>query len=284
MTRTIAVVAQGAMGAGVGAALSDAGFHVTTSLAGRGQASAKRAEAARMAPVDDAALAQADAILSIVPPGDATAFAERMAPHLSAAARKPLFVDCNAVSPTTVGAIARVIAATGAEFVDAGIIGGPPKRGQDGPAIYASGLAAKRLFEFAAPALDIRALDADIGAASALKMAYGGITKGVTALGAAMMLAATRAGAAAALRDELADSQPELTPWFARQIPGMYDKAYRWVAEMREVAHFASEDSATAAIYEGIAQFYERMAQDRGGEDALVAQLEAFLSRAQRAG
>ena len=129
----IAVVAQGAMGAGTGAALVDHGAEVVTSLAGRSAASARRAEVARMRPVSDAELASADIILSIVPPGEALLFAERMAPHLKAVATKPLFVDCNAVSPATVAKISKVVASTGAGFVDAGIIGGPPRRGGDGP-------------------------------------------------------------------------------------------------------------------------------------------------------
>ena len=275
----IAVVAQGAMGAGTGAALVDHGAEVVTSLAGRSAASARRAEVARMRPVSDAELASADIILSIVPPGEALLFAERMAPHLKAVATKPLFVDCNAVSPATVAKISKVVASTGAGFVDAGIIGGPPRRGGDGPAFYSSGAQAHRFAALTQYGLDVRVLDAPIGAASGLKMSYGGITKGCTAIASAMMLAASRAGAARGLRDELADSQPALTPWFERQIPGMYQKAYRWVAEMREIAEFAGEDAATAALYEAIAQFYERLAADDAGSKKEVGALQAFLAQ-----
>ncbi len=275
----IAVVAQGAMGAGVAGVLVAHGAQVITSLAGRGEASAKRAAAAGMVAVADAELASADLILSIVPPGDALAFAERMAPHLRAATKKPPFVDCNAVSPATVIKIGEVIAATGAPFVDAGIIGTPPRKGASGPSFYASGPNAGAFAAVRDFGIDARVLDAPIGAASALKMAYAGITKGLTAVGSAMMLAATRSGAAKGLRDELAESQPALTPWFERQIPGMYQKAYRWVAEMREIAEFAGDDPAAAAMYEGVARFYERMAADEQGEKAEVGALSAFLAQ-----
>ncbi len=278
MGMVIAIVAQGAMGAGVGAALTRGGATTLTSLAGRGAASARRAEAAGMKAVSDAELVKADIILSIVPPGDAMGFARRMAPHLRDAARKPLFADCNAVSPASVRGIAEVIAATGADFVDAGIIGGPPREGAEGPAIYASGPAAGRLGALSAHGLDIRVMDAPVGAASALKMSYAGITKGTTAIGAAMMLAATRAGAAEGLRDELADSQPALTPWFERQIPGMYQKAYRWVAEMREIADFVGTDTPAAAIYEGVARFYERVAADGKSDKADIGAIDRFLA------
>ena len=172
-----------------------------------------------------------------------------------------------------------VPAATGAPFVDAGIIGTPPRKGAKGPSFYASGPDAGAFAIVRDFGVDARVLDAPIGAASALKMAYAGITKGLTAVGSAMMLAATRSGAAKGLRDELAESQPALTPWFERQIPGMYQKAYRWVAEMREIAEFAGDDPAAAAMYEGVARFYERMAADEQGEKAEVCALNAFLAQ-----
>ena len=71
-------------------------------------------------------MAQADFILSIVPPGDAVALAERLAPAIKRAARKPVYVDCNAVSPQTAERIGEALKGTGCTYVDAGIIGPPP--------------------------------------------------------------------------------------------------------------------------------------------------------------
>ena len=99
MNPTIAIVAQGAMGAGVGARLVQRGLRVVTSLAGRSDASAQRARAAGMIAVSDAECAQADYFLSICPPSDALALAEKMAAIIAASNKKPVYVDCNAVSP-----------------------------------------------------------------------------------------------------------------------------------------------------------------------------------------
>ena len=142
MKPLIAVIAPGVMGSAVAARLVERGADVVTSLAGRSPASAARAEKAGMRPVSDADLADAAMILSIVPPSDALGLAERLAPVLAAAKTKPVYVDCNAVSAATAKDIARVIAATGAPFADAGIIGGPPRAGYAGPSIYVSGSAA----------------------------------------------------------------------------------------------------------------------------------------------
>ena len=280
MKPIIAVIAPGAMGSGVGQRLAEHGADVVTSLAGRGRASAERARAAGMRAVDDAGLADVEVILSIVPPGSALALAERLAPVLRSAARKPMYLDCNAVSPATVARIAAVIVPTGAIFVDGGIIGGPPKPGSTGTSIYVSGPDAPRAAGLAEHGLEMKLLGERIGEASALKMSYAGITKGFTALASAMMLAATRGGSAQALHAELADSQKPLFAWLTRQVPNMYPKAYRWVAEMEEISAFAGEDPAAGAVFEAFARFYERMAADADGEGREIAALTEFCRKA----
>ena len=276
MKPIVAVIAPGSMGSGVGQRLAENSADVVTSLAGRSAGSAARAKAAGMRGVDDAVLAEAEVILSIVPPGSALALAERLAPVLQAAAHKPLYVDCNAVSPQTVARIAAVVEGAGAPFVDGGIIGGPPKPGSTGTSIYVSGPEAPRAAKLAEYGLEMKLLGPTIGEASALKMSYAGITKGFTALGAMMMLAATRGGSAAALRAELAESQKPLFAWLTRQVPSMYPKAYRWVAEMEEISGFAADDPAAAALFAAAARFYERIAADVEAEGRETAALTAF--------
>ncbi|MEX0590535.1 MAG: NAD(P)-binding domain-containing protein, partial [Xanthobacteraceae bacterium] len=127
MTPVVAIIAPGNMGAAVGGRLTANGLTVLTSLANRGPESTARAAAAGLKAVSDAEITPADFLLSIVPPKEALALAERLAPALAAANRKPIYVDCNAVSPDTAKRIAAVIEATGAPFVDGGIIGGPPR-------------------------------------------------------------------------------------------------------------------------------------------------------------
>ena len=59
-------------------------------------------------------------------------------------------------------------------------------------------------------------------AASAMKMSYAGLTKGLTALGCMVILGAKRGGVADSLRAEFERSQPQLLAWLQRQIPAMY--------------------------------------------------------------
>lgn len=280
MTITVAVVAPGMMGSGVAGRLVQNGVRVITSLAGRRTGSVARAAAAGMEDVPEAELVGADIILSIVPPGQALALAERLAPYLATTSGSPIYADCNAVSPATVRRIEAVIGATGKKFVDGGIIGGPPKPGSAGTSIYLSGPYAGELAMLAEHGLDIRVLTGPVGAASALKMSYAGITKGFTVLGSAMMLAATRADAAGDLKRELAASQPALLGWLTRQVPGMYSKAHRWIAEMEEISAFTGDgDPAAARIFQGAAELYTRLAADFEGGRQEIGALDAFLGK-----
>jgi 3-hydroxyisobutyrate dehydrogenase-like beta-hydroxyacid dehydrogenase len=276
MIPAIAIIAPGAMGSAVAARLTEHGAKVLTLLDGRGEATRKRAKAAGMIAADEAAIANADIILSIVPPAEALAVGERLAAAIAGSSKKPVFVDCNAVNVETVRKVAEVVLSSGARFVDAAIIGLPPTPGSKGPAFYMSGDDAGSLAVLRDLGLDLRIIDGPVGAASALKMAYAGINKGLTGVGAAMVLAATRAGAAGALRDELALSTPAIHARLANSLPDMLPKAYRWVAEMREIAGFLGEDHPAAMIYEGFARLFEHIAADAEGDGIEGATLRAF--------
>jgi 3-hydroxyisobutyrate dehydrogenase-like beta-hydroxyacid dehydrogenase len=266
---TIAILGAGSMGSAIGRTFTQGGARVLTSLEGRSAASAARAREASMedASLDD--LVACDFILSIVPPSVAVDTAQRLAPLFERASAQPVYIDCNAINPATVGQIERALEPTRTPFVDASIIGQP-----SAPKFYMSGPHAKRTQLLADHGLVVRVLDGPNGAASALKMSYAGITKGLTALGSAMALAAMRNGAGDALLSELAASQPALAAWLAGNVPRMPPKAYRWVAEMEEIAEFVGDEFAEHRIYEGAAGLYARLAKDKDATDAL----ERFFS------
>ncbi len=238
MTTTIAVLVPGAMGSGIGLHLVEGGAAVITSLDGRSEATRHRSTAAGIVEASLDTIAEVELILSIVPPGAALATAERLVPFLRRSRRKPVFVDANAISPATMRRVAAVLDGTGCPVVDGCIIGAPPKPQGSSPAFYVSGDPDGLTAPLGRHGLDLRVLDAPLGAASGLKMTYAMCTKGVTALGAAMLLGAAREGIGPALHDELTRSQTEMLARFGKAMPDMLPKAYRWVAEMREIAAF----------------------------------------------
>ena len=281
----IGVIAQGMMGAGVGRRLHESGAEVRTLLTGRSQASAERAKKAGMAAAanERELLSGADFFLSILPPGEAEPLARRLAPTLTALDCKPVYIDCNAVSPQTAISIGEVVTPTGAHFVDAGIIGGPPRQGYKGPSIYASGEHVHEAVPLRDWGINLRAIDGPVGAASAVKMSYAGITKGTTAIASAMLLGAARFGCAAALIAELTESQPEMLARFREGIPRMYDKAYRWVAEMEEISDFLEENPPSRDIYAAVARLYEFLAaaqaEAQPGPDNAIRALDRVLGK-----
>jgi len=284
MSITVAIIAQGTMGAGVGKRLHESGAEVRTLLSGRSAKSAERARDAGMIPAADekAMLQGADFFLAILPPSEVENLARQLAPVLSALPRKPIYVDCNAISPQTAARVAAIIKPTGARFVDGGIIGGPPRPGYS-PAIYASGAAAGETAVLRDWGLDWRAIDGPIGAASGLKMSYAGITKGTTAIAAAMLLGAARFGCGEALIAELSKSQPEMLERMRASIPRMYDKAYRWVGEMEEIADFLGANPPSHDMYAAIARLYEFLAaaeaEPSPGPDNPIKTLDRVLGR-----
>jgi L-threonate 2-dehydrogenase len=279
MPPVVAVIAPGMMGSAVAKRLTASGVDVRTLLAGRSGATVARARAAGMVAATPDQVAAADFILSIVPPGQALALAESLAPALRSASRKPVYVDCNAVSPETVIRIDRVVRDSGARFVDGGIIGPPPELDSSRTRIYLSGPDAGAVAVLGDYGLSLPVQPGPVGAASAMKMSYAGITKGFTALGATMMLAATRAGTADALIAEMKVSQPALLKWLTSAMPRMHSKAYRWVAEMEEIAAFVGPGQTGDGFYQAAAALYERIAADFDGARTETGALDAFSEK-----
>jgi 3-hydroxyisobutyrate dehydrogenase-like beta-hydroxyacid dehydrogenase len=277
VTSTIAVIAPGAMGAAIAARLVDNGARVLTLLDGRSEASRARAAQAGMTAASETEIVTADIVLSIVPPAQAEALAERLRPALSAAVDKPLYIDCNAVNPDTVRRIAATVAAAGCPFADAGIIGSPPKPGGAGPRFYVSGPQAQPAERLTPLGLTIRNIGGEVGDASSLKMCYGAFNKGLIALGSAVALAAERNGVAAALHRELSESQAAMLGQLTRGVPDMFPKAYRWVAEFDEIAEFVG-DRPERQIFAAIARLYAAMAAETADSREEVATLTDFFA------
>ncbi len=286
----IALIGAGEMGAAVGARLKQHGARVLTSLKGRSGGSEARVLRSGLEVIDDdlRLVRDADVVLSIVPPGAALEVAERFRVPLQNATRNPIFADCNAISPATARRIGQVLIGSRCRYVDAGIIGGPPPadRSATGPRFYASGDCACEFARLAEFGLDIAVLDGPIGAASGLKLSYAGITKGLIAVGSAMIAAAARDGLADALRGELARSQPQILARLERQVPAMLPKAYRWVAEMEQIAEFLGGEDRGSSMYLGAARLYERIAAEleRGDDTDPVRSLRDFCATSKPSG
>lgn len=267
--RTVAVVAPGDMGHAVADVLRRGGLRVVTCLAGRGPDSVARANRAGMealTSLEDVVRA-ADVFLSILPPSQALDLAGEVAAAIKAAGSTLLYADCNAVSPKTVEAIGAVIEASGGRFADAGIVGGPPRPGTKGPRVYASGAAAAEFAALGQHGLDIRVIGGEVGQASALKMCFAAMSKGVTALATEALTAGRLLGVAEPLQAELAASLPALLDYASRAVPSMPPKAYRWIGEMEEIAQTFAAVGLPPGMLQGAADLYRFVGQSPLGRE-----------------
>ena len=248
----------GEMGSAVGATLVASGARVLWASAGRGAQSRERAAALGLEDVEsvDTLTRQAGTILSVAPPHAAVDVAREVA----ALRFRGVFVDANAIAPGTARDIARLIQEGGGRFVDGGIIG-PANRKPGAARIYLSGPDAdgvKRLLE-KGPVMPV-VLDGPVGAASALKIAYGGWNKGSQALLMAIRAFAVAEGVDEALLAEWTLSQPEVPARSERAVNDNARKAWRFVGEMDEDARALAQAGLPAGFHEAAADLYRRLA------------------------
>jgi 3-hydroxyisobutyrate dehydrogenase-like beta-hydroxyacid dehydrogenase len=249
----IGILHPGEMGAAVAKLLADSGREVVYASACRSQATTGRAKQAGLVDAGTVAdvVARADVVLSICPPHGAVDVAREVAGF------RGTYVDANAVSPTTVRTIASLIEAGGGTFVDGGIIGGPPRRA--GTRLYLSGTAAERVAAlFADTVLDARTVSAEIGKASALKMAYAGWSKGTSAMLLAIQALARAEGVEDALLAEWELSQPQLAARREGAATAAGHKGWRWIAEMEEIAATFGAAGLPAGFHQAAAEIFTR--------------------------
>lgn len=216
----------GEMGSAVGAQLSSRGLTVLWASEERSSETAGRAADFEDVETVDELARRSDVILSVCPPHAAAEVAR------SVASFDGIFVDANAVAPSTVREIADLVR----RCVDGGIVGAPPSPAA-GTHLYLSGAEAPAVADlFAGTTVDARVVSAHVGSASALKLAYAAWTKGTAALLLAIQEFARSEGVDRELAAEWEESLPDLPHLSARARRSADVKGWRWAGEMEEIA------------------------------------------------
>ena len=259
---TIGILSPGDMGHVVGDVLHQNGLSVITCLQDRSQRTRELAQKAGIVdvPTYNQLVIEADIILSIMVPAQATKAATTIADALQEVDTDITYADCNAIAPKTVHKIDDIITSAGGTFVDASIIGPPPRR-PGTTRFYASG---PNLDGFSALnnfGLDVRPLGDEIGLASAIKMCYASLTKGLTALCTELLTAAEMLGVSDALAAEFKLSQKALYDRMERGLPSMPTKAKRWIGEMEEISDTFADVGLTPNILTGAADMYRLVSE-----------------------
>ena len=257
MLNAVGILSPGDMGHTVGNVLRQNGLRVITCLEGRSQRTRQLAEKADIVdvPTYPQFVTEADLILSIMVPAQAMSAASMVAEALQKVDTTLAYADCNAIAPQTVRKLGEIIASAGGRFVDASIIG-PPPRTPGATRFYASGPNLDIFSELNNYGLDVRALGEEIGLASAIKMCYASLTKGLTALCTELLTAASVLGVSEALTAEFQLSQSALFERMEKGLPGMPPKARRWIGEMEEISATFAHVGLTPNILTGAADMY----------------------------
>ncbi|MBK9252603.1 MAG: NAD(P)-dependent oxidoreductase [Proteobacteria bacterium] len=259
----------------MGAALRRAGHRVLTALAGRSAYSCDLALKAGLADAGNLQelVRQVDIMLSIVPPAAADEFAAEVAGAMVATGARPLFVDCNAVSPATMRQIASRFDALGGAVVDVGIVGRAPPT--DLPVrFFHSGLHSQLLAKLASGEIHCIDLGGEVGRASALKMTYAALNKGSDALHATILLLAERLGVREPLMKEFALSQAPVLRRMQDRVPFLAATAERFVGEMHQISATCQSVGVTPDFHAGAAWLYATLAQT-----TLASETRATLDR-----
>ena len=245
------------------------GFSVCTALDTRSDRSRKLAQQAGLTDLGSIhrLVAECDLVLSIMNPGAAVDFAREAACALRASGRHTLIVDCNAIAPDTVHAIAAMVQDAGGRFLDDGIIGAPP-RGNTKTKLYLSGPDAADFEQLAGPQLLVQVISARIADASALKMCFAGLNKGTQLLWLEILMAAQQLGVADLLESQLRQTLGDMFDWSLAQFPKLQAKAHRWAPEMREISTTLASAGVTPKVFQGAADICQFVAQTAMAQEA----------------
>lgn len=250
----VGVLHPGEMGAAVAGVLRERGEAVLWASAGRSAATIERAQGAGLEDAGEIGelCRRCEILLSVCPPHAAMDVAR------AASSFPGIYVDANAIAPDT----AREIARLQPRFVDGGIVG-PPPRERGTTRLYLSGAGAELVAElFAGTNVDARVISAEPGAASALKAAYAGWTKGSAALLLTARELARAEGVEAALLEEWRLSIPELEDRLAGAERSARRKGWRWIGEMEEIARSMAARDLPTGFHQASAEVFRRSAEE----------------------
>ena len=265
---TVAILSPGDMGHAVGQRLRENELDVVTCLAGRSERTRALADKAGIRDVGtmEELVEQSDLIMSMTVSAAVPGLCRQVADAITATGSDTLFAECNAIAPQLTRELEPVITEAGGRFVDASIIGGPPRPGYS-PHFYASGANAGELAQLNDFGLTVLQLDGEVGQASGIKMCYAAMTKGSWALYSQLLMAAELMGLTEPLLAEFQSGQESVLQRMERSLPTMPPKARRWVSEMEEIRDTFAHLGMTPHIFEGVADMYRFIGSTPLGEE-----------------
>jgi 3-hydroxyisobutyrate dehydrogenase-like beta-hydroxyacid dehydrogenase len=255
----IGILHPGQMGIVVAASAQNSGNEVLWASEARSSATRERASQAGLR--DAGTLTKLCELCPVMVSVCSPEFAEEIAEQVALRCYPGIYVDANAIAPERTLRIARRLEEHGAQFVDGGIIG-PPTISRNRTWLYLAGERAASVAPyFSAGPIEIEVLAGSIGRASALKMCFAAYSKGSTALAYAVLAAAERLDVLEDLKRQWNRGGPSL-PELEREISRAVPKAWRFVAEMHEIAATFESAGLPPEFHQAAAEIFRRFPRD----------------------
>jgi len=284
--RKIGIMSIGEMGFHWAKLLKQCGVEVLTYDRDRGEVSRKRGQNAGVTSVASMVelVQRAELIVSIVVPFAASKVAANIAEAVKGTGRKGLlYLDANAISPMSADEIAKTLEPAGVNYVDGCIIGGASKMGK-GTLVYVSGPQAEQLRALEEFKIPVKVLGSGVNQASAFKVVYAGLTKGLQGLFCELLMGARQYGLLNELRAQWEESYPGLLDKVSGSIVGLRIHAGRRAEEMDELKRTFNVQGlhsymapAAQKVLEAIAALHLGKTSESGGREGdLDETLELF--------
>ena len=285
----IGILSIGEMGYHWAKILTGRGVNVRTYAKDRSETTRKRAENLGVECLPSLAhlVKDTDLIVSIVVPFAAKRVAAKVAKAAARSGRRDLlYLDANAISPMTAEEIGKVLQQGGVNFVDGCIIGSASKMDK-GAVVYVSGPQAARMQELEAYGFAVKVLGPTVAQASAFKVVYAGLTKGLQGLFVELLMGARKFGLLDGILQRYEESFPGLLDKVTSSIVALRVHAGRRAEEMVELRqtfnhHGMKAFMAPAAqkVLQAIADLDVAKASETGGREGnLLDTVELFFQR-----
>ena len=285
----IGILSIGEMGYHWAKILTGRGVEVLTYAKDRSETTRKRAETVgvKCVPSTVTLVKDTDLIVSIVVPSAAKRVATKVAKAAAKSGRRNLlYLDANAISPMTANAIEKVLQPSGVDFVDGCIIGSATKMDK-GAVVYVSGPQAAKIQDLEPHGFSVKVLGPTVAQASAFKVVYAGLTKGLQGLFVELLMGAKRFGLLDEILKRYEESFPGLLDKLTSSIVGLRIHAARRAEEMDELKrtfgyHGMKAFMAPAAqrVLQSIAELDVGKASASGGREGdLLETLELFFKK-----
>ncbi len=265
--KTVAILSPGDMGSNVGRALRENGLEVITCLTERSARTKELSDVAGIVDVPDFAemIDCADIVLSVLVPERAVDVARQVAAVIGDSGKPLPFADCNPVAPAVAVEMRDIIESAGGRYIDGGIIGSPPGRGEP-PRFYASGPHEAIMGQLDGRGISVPLMGGEVGRASAIKMCYASLSKGAAALNASALISAMNLGIYDEFIAEMESSQQAVLKNM-QGVNGLGAKAFRWIDEMEQISATFGAAGATPHMHKGAADIFRLVTSSPIGDE-----------------